>query len=94
MPAGILLQIAGPVRVNYDGDDNRVQKTAGGVTRQCTVDSQNPTGYAQVLGEWKSGVGSKYYVYALELLGGDCGSQASTRLKGRASTRSHAFRLP
>src|SRR5208337_2245698 len=59
---------AGGVTYTYDGDGNRLQKVVGGVTTQYTVDSRNPTGYAQVLVEWTSGVGLKYYIYGLELL--------------------------
>jgi len=84
---------AGGVTFTYDGDGNRVQKVTGGVTTQYTVDSRNPTGYAQVLAEWKSTVVSKYFIYGLELLGGDSGSQARTRQKGRVATRSHALCL-
>jgi YD repeat-containing protein len=83
---------AGGVTYTYDGDGNRVQKVAAAATTQYTVDSHNPTGYAQVLVDWRSDVGAKYYIYGLELLGGDSGSRAGTRQKGRPSTRSHAFR--
>ena len=83
---------AGGVTYTYDGDGNRVQKVAAAATTQYTVDSHNPTGYAQVLVDWRSDVGAKYYIYGLELLGGHSGSRAGTRQKGRPSTRSHAFR--
>ena len=59
---------AGGITYTYDGDGNRVKKITGGVTTQYTVDSRNPTGYAQVLMEWRSDVGAKYYEYGLELL--------------------------
>lgn len=52
----------------YDGDGNRVQKIAAGATTQCTMDSRNLTGYAQVLVGCESGVGLKYYLCGLELL--------------------------
>lgn len=56
----------------YDGDGNRVKKTAGGVTTTYLVDTQNPTGYAQVVYEtYSGGSGSNFeqnhtFVYGLE----------------------------
>ncbi len=41
----------GGVTVAYDGDGNRVSETVGGVTTNYLVDTQNPTGYAQVVDE-------------------------------------------
>src|SRR5579884_127550 len=38
----------GAVTLTYDGDGNRVSETAGGATTKYLVDTQNPTGYAQV----------------------------------------------
>jgi len=37
------------VTIIYDGDGNRVVKTANGVTTRYLVDDLNPTGYAQVV---------------------------------------------
>jgi RHS repeat-associated protein len=46
----------GGISIVYDGDGNRVQKTAAGVTTKYLVDTQNPTGYAQVVYEtWQHG---------------------------------------
>jgi RHS repeat-associated protein len=56
----------GGISIVYDGDGNRVSKTAGGVTTKYLVDTQNPTGYAQVVYETTQGVGSRQYVYGLE----------------------------
>src|SRR5690348_6380318 len=56
----------------YDGDGNRVKKTVAGVTTTYLVDTQNPTGYAQVVQESMSGSNgtnrelSRAFVYGLE----------------------------
>lgn len=51
------------VAVVYDGDGNRVSETIAGVTTQYLVDTQNPTGYAQVVDEIQNGsVGVKWDV--------------------------------
>ena len=52
----------------YDGDGNRVAKTAGGVTTSYLVDTLNPTGYAQVLDELQSSSVTRSYAYGLELI--------------------------
>lgn len=62
----------GGVSIVYDGDGNRASKTVNGVTTTYLVDTQNPTGYAQVLLESFGGrSGTAYeithtYVYGLE----------------------------
>jgi RHS repeat-associated protein len=61
----------GGISIVYDGDGNRVSKTAGGVTTKYLVDTQNPTGYAQVVYEtFTGGTGARElthsYVYGLE----------------------------
>ena len=48
----------------YDG--NRVAETVGGVTTNYLVDTQNPTGYAQVVDELVSGTVSRSYSYGME----------------------------
>ena len=53
-----LIQKGGVVIV-YDGDGNRVNETVGGVTTNSLVDTQNPTGYAQVVGELQNGTVSR-----------------------------------
>ena len=56
----------GSVTVVYDGDGNRVAETVGGITTNYLVDTQNPTGYAQVVDELQSGTVTKTYAYGLE----------------------------
>jgi RHS repeat-associated protein len=63
----------GGATIIYDGDGNRVSKTVAGVTTTYLVDTLNPTGYAQVLGESFAGASgaqelSHNYVYGLELI--------------------------
>lgn len=41
----------GGVALVYDGDGNRVAKTVAGATTKYLVDTENPTGYAQVIAE-------------------------------------------
>ena len=59
----------------YDGYGNRVSKTVAGATTTYLVDTQNPTGYAQVVYETFTGNSSPtrdqnhLYVYGLELIG-------------------------
>lgn len=55
----------GAVTVVYDGDGNRVAKTASGATTQYLVDDRNPTGYAQVLEELSGGAVQRVYTYGL-----------------------------
>ena len=57
----------GGVTIVYDGDGNRVSKTVGGVTTLYLVDTQNPTGYAQVIAEEAPNTAPTVpYVYGLE----------------------------
>lgn len=56
----------GGITYTYDGDGNRATKTVGGLTTQYLVDTQNPTGYAQVLQEWNTQTGPIVYVYGQE----------------------------
>jgi len=56
----------GTVAMVYDGDGNRVSETVGGVTTSYLVDTQNPTGYAQVVDELQGGTVSRTYSYGLE----------------------------
>jgi RHS repeat-associated protein len=56
----------GAVKIVYDGDGNRVAETVGGVTTNYLVDTQNPTGYAQVVDELVSGTVTRSYSYGLE----------------------------
>jgi len=56
----------GFVTLVYDGDGNRVSETVGGVTTNYLVDTQNPTGYAQVVDELQSGTVARTYSFGLE----------------------------
>jgi RHS repeat-associated protein len=59
----------GSVKVVYDGDGNRAEKIAAGVTTVYVTASVNPTGYAQVVEENFSGSTTesiRYFVYGLE----------------------------
>ncbi|MET0625293.1 MAG: VWA domain-containing protein [Pyrinomonadaceae bacterium] len=58
----------GAVTVVYDGDGNRAAKTAGGVTTRYLVDTQSPTGYAQVVEEVVGGETVRAYTYGLDLV--------------------------
>lgn len=52
----------------YDGDGNRVSKTAGGVVTNYLVDTNNLTGYAQVVEEIQGGAVVKAYTYGADLI--------------------------
>jgi len=59
----------GGISIVYDGDGNRVSKTVAGVTTQYMVDTQNPTGYAQVVQEIttnSAGTSTVAYICGLE----------------------------
>jgi fibro-slime domain-containing protein/RHS repeat-associated protein len=58
----------GAVSFTYDGDGNRVSKTAGGVTTKYLVDNVNPTGYAQVVEEIVNGAVQREYVFGHDLI--------------------------
>jgi len=58
----------GAVTIVYDGDGNRVAKTAGGVTTRYLVSELNPTGYVQVMDELQSGTVVRSYTYGLDLI--------------------------
>ena len=45
----------GALTIVYDGDGNRVSETVAGVNTLYLVDTQNPTGYAQVVDEIQNG---------------------------------------
>jgi len=69
-----LVQAGAGISFVYDGDGNRVSKTVAGVTTQYLVDTQNPTGYPQVVYESFSGSTapnreqSHTFSYGLELV--------------------------
>jgi RHS repeat-associated protein len=61
----LISQNAGAVTIVYDGDGNRVAKTASGTTTKYLIDDRNLTGYAQVLEETFSGTLQRVYTYGL-----------------------------
>jgi RHS repeat-associated protein len=52
----------------YDGDGNRVAKTVGGLTTYYLVDTNNPTGHAQVAEELVGGAVARQYTYGHDLI--------------------------
>lgn len=56
----------GSVSLVYDSDGNRVGKTVAGITTQYLVDTNNPTGYAQVIDELQRGTVVRSYSFGLE----------------------------
>jgi RHS repeat-associated protein len=52
----------------YDGDGNRVSKTVSGLTTNYLVDTNNHTGYAQVVEELQSGSVTKQFTYGHDLI--------------------------
>jgi RHS repeat-associated protein len=50
----------------YDGDGNRIAKTAGGVTTTYLVDDLNTTGYPQVFDELTGAAVTRTYAYGLQ----------------------------
>jgi RHS repeat-associated protein len=56
------------ITVIYDGDGNRVSKTVGGITTKYLVDTNNLTGYAQVVEELQNNLVVKAYTYGLDLI--------------------------
>ncbi|MET0752082.1 MAG: PKD domain-containing protein [Pyrinomonadaceae bacterium] len=63
-----LTQTSDGITIVYDGDGNRVSKTVGGVTTNYLVDTNNLTGYAQVVEEIQSGAVVKSYTYGHDLI--------------------------
>lgn len=59
------------ITITYDADGNRVSKTVSGTTTHYLVDDLNPTGYAQVIGEYTGATVTtlvKTYSYGHDLL--------------------------
>ena len=54
------------VTMVYDGDGNRVAKTAGTVTTSYLVDDVNPTGLPQVMEELVNGAVARSYTYGFD----------------------------
>ena len=55
----------------YDGDGNRVSKSVKGLTTNYLVDTNNLTGYPQVVDELQGGVVKKVYTYGSSLISMD-----------------------
>lgn len=66
-----LVSMGNTVGLVYDGDGNRVAKTANGVTTRYLVDDLNPTGYPQVVDELTNGVVIRTYSYGLQRISQD-----------------------
>jgi RHS repeat-associated protein len=82
----------GGISIAYDGDGNRVSKTVAGVTTLYFIETQNPTGYAQVITETASNGGTTAYVYGLErisreTLGGSSAGASYYVYDGHGSVR-------
>jgi hypothetical protein len=58
----------GAVGYRYEGDGNRVARTANGVTVRYLVDTNNLTGYSQVVEELVSNSVSRQYSYGHDLI--------------------------
>ena len=63
------------IRIVYDGDGKRVSKTVGGVTTKYLVDTNNLTGYAQVVEELTAPSGQPAVVTRVYNYGNDLISQ-------------------
>ena len=67
-------QHSSPITFVYDGDGNRVGKTVNGVTTNYLVDTNNHTGYAQVVEELVDGTVVKQFTYGHDLISQRCTS--------------------
>jgi RHS repeat-associated protein len=56
----------GAVTIVYDGDGNRIAKTANGATTRYLVDDLNPTGWSQVVEETLGSTVRRTYSYGLQ----------------------------
>ena len=63
-----------PITFIYDGDGNRVGKTVNGVTTNYLIDTNNHTGYAQVVEELVGGSVVKQFTYGHDLISQRCAS--------------------
>jgi hypothetical protein len=76
-----MLRSAGACAIHgvYDGDGNRVSKTVAGVKTTYVADTQNPTGYAQVVQESFSGAtGNNYELTHTYVYGWSASANAAT----------------
>jgi RHS repeat-associated protein len=62
------LTSTGNIQIIYDGDGNRISKTVNGLTTKFLVDTNNLTGYAQVVEELQNGSVTKQYTYGNDLI--------------------------
>ncbi len=74
----LITQDSSLVTYVYDGDGNRVAKTAGGVTTNYLVDTNNHTGYAQVVEELQAGAVTKQFTYGHDLISQRCAPLTAT----------------
>jgi RHS repeat-associated protein len=58
----------GSITLTYDGDGTLVAQTVGGVTTTYLVDTQNPTGYAQIVEEQVNGQVQRTFSYGYDLI--------------------------
>ena len=81
------------VTVVYDGDGNRIAKTAGGVTTKYLVDDLNPTGYLQVMDEVSGGAVQVRYTFGDMLVSQtrNPGTSPSTSFYGYDAHRNITF---
>ncbi len=63
-----LTSATGSISLKYDGDGNRVQETASGITTNFLIDDNNPTGVPQVVEELVGGVVQRQYTYGHSLI--------------------------
>ena len=69
-PTAYRLIRRGTVEIVYDHEGNRIRKTTASGTVNYLVDTQNLTGYAQVIAEYNSGSSDplRIYAYGLDLI--------------------------
>ena len=79
--------INGSTAFSNDGDGNRVAKTVNGVTTHYLVDTNNLTGYAQVVEELQSGAVVKQFTYGLDLISQRSGGVSFYGYDGQGSVR-------
>jgi len=89
-----LITVTGPslnISYKYDADGNRTEKTVNGVTTKYLVDTNNPTGYSQVIEELQGTTVKTRYTYGLDLVSKtDVNTTPTTRYygyDGQGSTR-------
>jgi hypothetical protein len=81
------------VTIIYDGDGNRVLKTVGGVTTNYLVDTNNLTGYAQVVEELEGGIVVKAYTYGHDLISQRVAGEPGQRITVTFLPKNSAMRI-